>query len=220
MRCMQRDDGKLHAARRRKVAAAGRGFDSELPPEHGKRRASNSKKKLAVFISWLCGLCPLSLHQFVCDALVLGAVAAAEGFFSRPAMPVPLAGARCTRSGHVLAIFALGQSSCELKGPPKKKKKKTRGKKTIPKNNRPTFLFFFFFFRCPLRRLWAVCGYSIFHRMWALGTRSWLWGLPLRARVPSDGPFMWCLYKTFFLRTFFLFFPTDIFFSSEQELSS
>jgi len=45
------------------------------------------------------------------------------------------------------------------KGPPKKKKKKTRDKKTTPKNNRPTFLFFFFF-RCPLRRLWAVCGHA------------------------------------------------------------
>jgi hypothetical protein len=57
------------------------------------------------------------------------------------------------------------------------KKKKTRTKKTIQaKNNRPTFLYFLFFLGAPC----VGCGPSVDippH----VGTRSWLWGLPLRA---------------------------------------
>jgi hypothetical protein len=34
----------------------------------------------------------------------------------------------------------------------------------------------------------------------------------------TDDPFMWCFYETFFFADIFLFFPTDIFFSSEQEI--
>jgi hypothetical protein len=92
---------------------------------------------------------------------------------------------------------------------PKKKKRETRDKKTIPKNNRPTFLFFFpFFLGAPC----VGCGPSVDippH----VGTRSWLWGLPLRASslVPSDGPFMWCLYETFFVFADFLIFSNGHF---------
>jgi hypothetical protein len=45
---------------------------------------------------------------------------------------------------------------------PQAKNKQTRNKKAIQaKNNRPTSLLFPpLFFRCPLRRLWAVCGHA------------------------------------------------------------
>jgi hypothetical protein len=46
----------------------------------------------------------------------------------------------------------------KARGLQKKRKRKQGTKKQSQKNNRPTF--FFFFFRCPLRRLWAVCGHA------------------------------------------------------------
>jgi hypothetical protein len=61
------------------------------------------------------------------------------------------------------------------KGGPKQKKKKTRDKKTIPKNNRPAFPFFFF-----LGAPCVGCGPSV-DMPPHVATRSWLWGLPLRA---------------------------------------
>jgi hypothetical protein len=80
--------------------------------------------------------------------------------------------------------------------------------KTFSKNDQGTDFpsFFFFFF------LGAPCvGFGPSVDMPPhVGTRSWLWGLPFEL-VPSDDPFMWCFYQ----RTFF---PTDIFFSSEQEI--
>jgi hypothetical protein len=42
-------------------------------------------------------------------------------------------------------------------------------------------------------------------------------GVFLYELVPSDGPFMWCLYEALFFADVF-FFPTDIFFPSEQEI--
>jgi hypothetical protein len=49
--------------------------------------------------------------------------------------------------------------SVVTKGPPKKQTNK--GQKTNPKKQPTDFPFFFiFFFRCPLRRLWAVCGHA------------------------------------------------------------
>jgi hypothetical protein len=47
-----------------------------------------------------------------------------------------------------------------VKGPPKKKKKKNKQQKNNPKKQPTDFPSFFFFFRCPLRRLWAVCGHA------------------------------------------------------------
>jgi hypothetical protein len=41
-------------------------------------------------------------------------------------------------------------------------------------------------------------------------------GVFLYELVPSDDPLMWCLYETFFLRTFF--FQRTFFSSSEQEI--
>jgi hypothetical protein len=49
-----------------------------------------------------------------------------------------------------------------------------------------------------LRRLWA--GLWTCHRMWAPAAGC---GVFLYQLVSSDDPFMWCLYETFFLRTYF-----------------
>jgi hypothetical protein len=48
---------------------------------------------------------------------------------------------------------------CTAQGASKKKTKKNKGQKSNPKKQ-PTDFLFFFFFRCPLRRLWAVCGHA------------------------------------------------------------
>jgi hypothetical protein len=56
-------------------------------------------------------------------------------------------------------------------------KKTKKNKKTIPKNNRPTFLLLFLFF---LGAPCVGCGPSV-DMPPHVGTRSWLWGLPLRA---------------------------------------
>jgi hypothetical protein len=46
-------------------------------------------------------------------------------------------------------------------GASKKKEKENKGQKNNPKKQPTDFPFFFnFFFRCPLRRLWAVCEHA------------------------------------------------------------
>jgi hypothetical protein len=51
-----------------------------------------------------------------------------------------------------------------IKGPPKKKEQKKEKKKeqkiNLPKKQPTGFPSFFLFFRCPLCRLWAVCGHA------------------------------------------------------------
>jgi hypothetical protein len=105
-----------------------------------------------------------------------------------------------------MAYGADGWRRAITQGAPKKKNtKKTREEKTISKNNRPTS-FFFFFLGAPC----VGCGPSVDMPL-HVGTRSWLRGLPFEL-VPSDDPFMWCFYETFFfLRKFFIF-PTDFVF--------
>jgi hypothetical protein len=97
-----------------------------------------------------------------------------------------------------------------FKGPPKKNKK--QGTKKQPQKTSPTgFPFFLLLFQVPLAsavgRLWTC------HRMWAPAAGC---GVFLYELVPSDGPFMWCLYETFFWADFFNFSQRTFFFSSEQ----
>jgi hypothetical protein len=78
------------------------------------------------------------------------------------------------RSGPGVAGFFFWAGPCPC---PRGLQKKKRNKKTIPKNNRPTFLLFFSFFSgAPC----VGCGPSV-DMPPHVGTRSWLWGLPLRA---------------------------------------
>jgi hypothetical protein len=89
--------------------------------------------------------------------------------------------------------------------PPKKTQKNKEQKKTQAKKKKTTDRLPSFFRLFPVgpyaRRLWTCCHMPPPPHV---GTRSWLWGLPLRAKSPLMTP-VWCLCETFFLcRHFFL----------------
>jgi hypothetical protein len=63
-----------------------------------------------------------------------------------------------------------------------------------------------------LRRLWAVYGHATACGMWAPAAGC---GFFLYELVPSDDPFMWCLYETFCFADIF-FFNGLFFLPSEQ----
>jgi hypothetical protein len=91
-----------------------------------------------------------------------------------------------------------------------KKEKENKEQKNNPKKQPTDFRLPFFFFRSPLRLASAVGRLWTCHRMWAPAAGC---GVFLYELVPSDGPFLWCLYETFFLRTFVFIFSNGLFFS-------